>query len=688
MSAHPPSAFVSSPMFASTWRTDPRMSPARAASPTILPLAGVSGSKCQMSAVRPRIAIAARDHTEMRSAKTTATGADSTTVTAIVQPCDGRSAEMRSLLSFVIEYRVAYLVLFLFLIATAVLEGLGLAVLYPLLAAILSAPPTSAGPLLDLLLRTADGLAGGDRLIGAFALFIIIVPLSSLGKLGREWLQARTSAATTWDVKRRVFERLRTRPYSYFITRREGDLTYRLTVAPQNLAAALLFATISVSYSLTGLATFLLLVTIEWRTTLAMLALGIVFFGANRFVARRFSYNAGREKMSAQSAELGVAHELLGGIRDIAAADASRAWLQRFLVQSKTYRRYFVRDLTWSAVPGLFLELAVLILAAVSAAVIHLAAPDLLVSLLPVLAVYVYATRSLLGTVGLVSRQLLRIAALEPDVALLRGALSEPADPRGELQPSRPVPAWERIAIRDLSFVYPQRDVAVLEGLSLTIERGRTTALVGASGSGKSTILLLLLGLLGPSSGRIMVGDTDLSDVDRAQWLSRVGYVGQEPFVFNGTVAENIAFGEDRPTPTIVDAARAAQADGFIDALPRGYDTMVGDRGVTLSAGQRQRLVIARALVRRPDLLLLDEATSALDSVSEELFQRALASISRRTTVVVVAHRLSTVRQADMIVVLEHGRVAESGRHERLMAAGGVYARLVRSFEEPVPAVG
>lgn len=592
---------------------------------------------------------------------------------------------MRLLLSFINEYRRPYSLLLAVLVVSAVLESLAVAVLYPLLVAVLGSTDAPAGPVLGGLVRVADGLVG-DRLLGALALFMVVVPLNSVAKLLREWLQARTSATTTYDVKRRIFDRLRTRPYGYFLAHKEGDITYRLTVAPQNLAAALLFAAVTVSYSLTSLATFVLLLTIEWRVTIAMLLIGAVFFGVNRYVARRFSYNAGREKLAAQSAELGVIHEFVVGAKDVLAADASGAWMGRFLEQSSTYRRFFVRDLTWSAVPGLFLELGVMLLAGAAAVILRTVAPDAILALLPVLAVYVYAARQMLGTVAVVSRQLLRIAALESDSSVLRSALVEQD---GTVEkggaPRDRVPPWERIRFDSVSFRYPGRSATVVTELSFAIERDRTTALVGGSGVGKSTLLYLLLRLFAPTTGRVIVGDADLADLDPKAWRARVGYVGQELFVFNGTVAENIAFGEDRPRASIEAAARAAQADEFIRALPGGYATVIGDRGMTLSAGQRQRLVIARALVREPELLLLDEATSALDNISEELVQRSLAEIAGRCTVVVVAHRLSTVRRADRIVVLEGGRAVEQGRHDDLVGAGGAYARLLGSFEAPTP---
>lgn len=589
---------------------------------------------------------------------------------------------MKTSLSFLWEYRRPYLLLLGVLVGAAVLEGLAIAALYPLLNVVLgTGDAPAAGPILGALAALVLAFPPEQRVVAALALFLAVVPTNSAMKLLREWLQAWTSGRVTYDVKRRVFERLRNSPYAYFLAKSQGDLAYRLSVAPQNLALALLLAATIVSYALSSLATIGLLLSIEWRVTLAMLLLGAGFFRANRYVARQFSVNAGREKLAAQSAELGVVQEFVAGAKEILVAGAGGAWLRRFTRQSDVYRRFFVRDLAWSATPGLLLELMVFVMAGVVAAGLRLLAADAVLALLSVLTIFVYAVRQLLGMLGVISRQALRFAALSPDVTLLRTALTEPHHHVRE-GARTDLAGWRQIRFEDVTFLYAGRGETVLRRASFAIERGRTTAIVGASGVGKTTVLYLLLRLFDPSSGRILLDSTELAEFRRSEWLARIGYVSQECFVFNGTVAENIAFGEDRSSGEIERAARAAHADEFVRNLPDGYATALGDRGLSLSAGQRQRLVIARALVRDPELLLLDEATSALDSVSERLVQEALAEVARRCTVVVVAHRISTVRRADRILVLERGRVVEQGRHADLLAEGGVYARLARTFED------
>jgi ATP-binding cassette, subfamily B, bacterial MsbA len=233
------------------------------------------------------------------------------------------------------------------------------------------------------------------------------------------------------------------------------------------------------------------------------------------------------------------------------------------------------------------------------------------------------------------------------------------------------------ISFKNVSFRYPGHENLVLDGISLWIPKGTTLALVGASGAGKSTIADLLPRFYDPIDGSIKIDDTDIRDYDIRTLRRAMGIVSQDTFLFNDSVRNNIAYARSNVTEDeIIEAAKRANAYEFILRLPQGLDTQLGDRGVLLSGGQRQRLAIARALLQNPEILILDEATSALDSVSERLVQEAIDDLSRDRTTLVIAHRLSTVRKADQIAVMEKGQVVELGNHEELMQKSGYYARL------------
>lgn len=246
------------------------------------------------------------------------------------------------------------------------------------------------------------------------------------------------------------------------------------------------------------------------------------------------------------------------------------------------------------------------------------------------------------------------------------------------------------VEFNNVTFAYPTRpSIQVLSDFSLQIPAGKTTALVGASGSGKSTVVGLLERWYNPASGSVKLDDHPIETLN-LKWLrQQVRLVQQEPVLFNGTIAENIANGlvdtpwEHEPQPEkmarIQEAAKVAFAHDFITLLPNGYDTMIGERGGLLSGGQKQRVAIARSIISQPRILLLDEATSALDPHAEEVVQRALNNVSQGRTTITIAHKLATIRDADNIVVMETGRILEQGTHDSLLAANGAYSRLVRA---------
>lgn len=298
---------------------------------------------------------------------------------------------------------------------------------------------------------------------------------------------------------------------------------------------------------------------------------------------------------------------------------------------------------------------------------------------LPSLVTFVVALQRLNGSFGSVAENFTSLTKNSASIHRLNEIL-EPSDKQFRRKGGISFDKLSMgIELKDVSLSYsPESDPAVRD-VTLSIPRGHTVALVGASGAGKSSIADLLAGIYSPTQGTILLDGVDLLDIDLQSWQQNLGVVSQDTFLFNASIAYNIAFGTPGATDDQIEAAAAkAQAAGFIDALPNGFKTLIGERGYRLSGGQRQRISLARAILRDPELLILDEATSALDSQSERLVQEAIEQFERQHTVLVIAHRLSTIVNADLICVMDKGKIVERGNHLQLIAQNGSYANLWR----------
>jgi ATP-binding cassette subfamily B protein len=291
--------------------------------------------------------------------------------------------------------------------------------------------------------------------------------------------------------------------------------------------------------------------------------------------------------------------------------------------------------------------------------------------------VYVIILASAFAVLGEVYGDLLRAAGATERLIELLSSESPVTSPANPVSAAMPV-AGSAIRFENINFHYPSRPLqSALADFTLDVMAGQTVAIVGPSGAGKSTVFQLLLRYYDPQAGRIVLDGTSTRDMSLQALRQRVGIVPQDAVIFSSSALENIRYGNpDASDEAVKAAAKAAFAHEFISELPQGYDTFLGERGVRLSGGQRQRIAIARAMLKNPPLLLLDEATSALDAESERMVQAALESAMRDRTTLVIAHRLATVQKADLIVVLDHGRLVEQGTHAELVARGGVYAGL------------
>jgi len=526
-----------------------------------------------------------------------------------------------------------------------------------------------------------DGVQAGRtaRLNQLAIALVVILLVESVATFVRDYCFNLGAERVAARLRRLVFDTLLRQDVHFFDKRETGEITTRLwadvpvlqIVLGEELADAMRFSV----FAVTG--TGLLFYTSVPLTLLTLLAVPPIVIATSLLGRRVRMLSTDLQRAHADAGA--AAAEVIGGIRTVRAFSRERAEADRYEQQTARALEFARRKIVSASALG-----AVSFVAGECAAVLaiwvggHLIVSGRLTTgaLISFILYALLVARGFRNASRFVAESMRAIGATHWIFELVGATPQIPLDGGDrpeELEPS--------IALEGVRFRYPARtDVEALKGIDLRIAPGEVVALVGKSGSGKSTVLNLLLRFYDPDEGRVCIGGRDVRELDPAWFRRRMATVLQEPTLFSRTVGENIAYGVSGATTSeIVSAAELASAHEFIDRLPDGYDAPIGDRGVQLSGGQRQRLAIARAVLRRPRILILDEATSALDQELESIVQLTLRTLDYRPTTLIIAHRLSTVATVDRVVVLDEGRIVESGTHERLLSTSAFYRQLVQT---------
>jgi ATP-binding cassette subfamily B protein len=563
--------------------------------------------------------------------------------------------------------------------------------LWPFVAAHMS-DAVAAGLFLLISTSASLGLTGAARFVvdkgfmsGAaqtlnryFLLMAAVAVVLAAATALRYFFVTKLGERIVADLRAGVYRHIMSLDQAYFLDTRTGEVLSRLTTditIIENMLTTSVSLALRNLLSIIGAVTLLLFVSPSLTGFVVLLAPLVI---APIFIFGRAVRKRSIETQDRFAAAVGYAGESLDALDTVQAFGREQASADRFaesvnLAFAASLSRITSRALMTAVVIILVFGGVSLILWAGALRVI---AHSMTAGALLQFALLSVIAAGAVGALGEVWGELQKASGAMSRIAQIldaRPSIAAPAHPVVLPQPAR-----GEIEFRDVTFAYPGReDAPALRGFSLHVKPGETVALVGPSGAGKSTVLRLLLRFYDPQSGQVCVDGVDLADADPRAVRARMALVAQDASLFSGSAIDNIRFGRAEATEAdIRAAARAAEAEDFLEALPQGFQTIIGERAKTLSGGQRQRLAIARALVRDVPILLLDEATSALDAENERLVQTALSKAMQGRTTVVIAHRLATVLKADRIVVVDKGQVIEEGSHSALVAAGGLYSRL------------
>ncbi|MBW1909675.1 MAG: ABC transporter ATP-binding protein [Deltaproteobacteria bacterium] len=476
-----------------------------------------------------------------------------------------------------------------------------------------------------------------------------------------------------WQIK--IFNKYLNQEYEFFLGHHTGDLVQRQMVHTENAGCAVLYSCQVGKDFFISLFLYAMLWAISIKATLVVTFVMIILTFISIALSKLKIYVLSQEHARLQKDAYSTAFAVIAGIRQVKVFLGENFFKNRFSTAVRRKALIIIKNNTLAQAANPLIQTIVCLGIIFSLFYATRYSGDVK-EFIPMLVVFGGAVYRISGSLAGIYGHFMQLANVLPSVNIVSELLMLKDDVKDLHEINR---FSEGITFQDVSFSYPQKKDKVLKNINIHFGKGNFYGVVGPSGSGKSTLVDLIIKFYSPNSGRILIDNKSLDKVDTRSWMKQVGLVSQETFIFNGTIEQNISFAKDEweiDGEQMVMAAKVADIHDFIQGLPKGYKTEVGEMGLRLSGGQRQRLAIARAVYRDPDIYIFDEATSSLDTHSEEKIQKSIEELSRTKTVIAIAHRLSTVVNADEILVMNRGEIIERGAHLKLLKNSGFYSEL------------
>jgi len=528
-----------------------------------------------------------------------------------------------ALFYFLARYKRLYSLILLVTVVVSVLESFSIAAFFPLFSSMLGDGSGESGGIISLITQVVELVPVVSPIVAASLMLIAIFLLKTFGILTRDLLLAYAGAKVLYNTKKQIMDRYSAADYQFMLDSQQGAMIYNGLGAPTSVSGLLSTLSLVVTSLLKAVAVSVVLVSIDPRAAGAFIGLGAVYYLSIHYLSNKVSFKLGAGRVRASTEQTVIANEFLSGFRQIISFNTAANWVRRFDKENRTYSSLYAKDLAWRAIPRPVLELSALALLLGFVLFIRATSPGTFEENLPAMGVFVLALFQVLSALSSFGGTRWALMKGLPDMQVVHQIVTQSVPPR--LEGDQQLASFqEAIIFENVTFAHKDRDT-LLDGVSMSFQKGKVTAIVGPSGSGKTTLVNLILGLFVPAKGRITVDGISLQDLTHETWLGRIGLVSQDPFIYNTTIEENILFlrnGKSRES--VIQAAVIANAHGFISEFPEEYDTVVADRGMKLSGGQQQRVCIARAILNSPEILIFDEATSSLDSISERQVQEAI----------------------------------------------------------------